>query len=104
MFNGCSTLQTPTDLPATTLTESCYENMFGGCSDMVVYLSPQSVYTKEWRIPKEGTGTTATNALRFMIVDAAGDLITTPSINTTYYINSQPYDESYAIGDEEIEL
>ena len=34
MFQGCSSLTTAPALPATTLAESCYSNMFRGCSSL----------------------------------------------------------------------
>ena len=32
MFNGCTSLTTAPELPATTLASSCYSDMFNGCS------------------------------------------------------------------------
>ena len=32
MFNGCTALTTAPELPATTLTSNCYQNMFSGCT------------------------------------------------------------------------
>ena len=34
MFNGCTSLETATELPATTLASSCYSGMFHGCSSL----------------------------------------------------------------------
>ena len=34
MFQGCSSLTTAPDLPATTLANSCYESMFYGCTSL----------------------------------------------------------------------
>ena len=34
MFNGCTSLVTAPELPATTLAESCYANMFEGCTNL----------------------------------------------------------------------
>jgi hypothetical protein len=34
MFYGCTSLTTAPELPATTLNESCYENMFQGCTSL----------------------------------------------------------------------
>jgi hypothetical protein len=34
MFWGCTTLTTAPELPATTLAEGCYSNMFSGCSKL----------------------------------------------------------------------
>jgi len=36
MFNGCSSLTTAPELPATTLISNCYENMFRSCSNLLV--------------------------------------------------------------------
>ena len=36
MFNGCTALHTPPDLPATTLVGSCYVDLFRGCSNLIV--------------------------------------------------------------------
>ena len=49
MFKGCTSLMQAPELPATTLTNYCYSNMFNGCSNL-----------KEVRI---SATTTATNAL-----------------------------------------
>ena len=35
MFNGCTSLTTAPDLPATTLVTSCYGFMFNGCTSLV---------------------------------------------------------------------
>lgn len=35
MFSGCTSLVSSPDLPATTLAESCYEGMFSGCTSLV---------------------------------------------------------------------
>ena len=34
MFYGCSNLTTAPELPATTLAQGCYGEMFGGCSKL----------------------------------------------------------------------
>ena len=35
MFNGCTSLVTAPELPATTLVTACYSNMFNGCTSLV---------------------------------------------------------------------
>ena len=35
MFYGCSTLINPPQLPALSLTPSCYQSMFYGCSSLL---------------------------------------------------------------------
>ena len=44
-------------------------------------------YTKEYRIPATGAGTTATNALSGMFTLTGGTFTGTPKINTTYYLH-----------------
>ena len=34
MFNGCTNLTTAPELPATTLVQNCYNNMFYGCTNL----------------------------------------------------------------------
>jgi hypothetical protein len=34
MFDGCRSLTTAPELPATTLTAQCYYNMFNGCTNL----------------------------------------------------------------------
>ena len=34
MFNGCTSLTTAPELPATTLADDCYSNMFNGCTNL----------------------------------------------------------------------
>jgi hypothetical protein len=36
MFQGCSNLAIAPELPATTLTEGCYDSMFQGCSNLAI--------------------------------------------------------------------
>ena len=44
MFEGCSSLTTAPDLPATALANSCYRGMFYGCSS----LSSITVHFTDW--------------------------------------------------------
>ena len=44
MFSGCTSLTTAPELPATTLEESCYSNMFLGCSSLIA--APELPATK----------------------------------------------------------
>jgi hypothetical protein len=41
MFAYCTSLKNVTDLPATTLTLSCYDGMFEGCTRIV---TPPQIY------------------------------------------------------------
>ena len=87
MFDGCTSLTTVPSLPATTLAESCYSSMFYGCEKIKVSSVSSGTYTKAYRIPKSGTGTTASNALNGMFDNTGGRFTRTPKINTTYYLD-----------------
>ena len=88
MFQSCTALTTVPSLPATTLTNYCYQHMFNGCTKIKLSSSNTGTYTKAYRIPYSGTGTTATNSLAYMFNNTGGAFTGTPSINTTYYLDS----------------
>ena len=87
MFQSCTSLTTVPSLPATTLAKSCYSSMFYGCEKIKVSSVSSGTYTKAYRIPKSGTGTTASNALNSMFANTGGAFTGTPEINTTYYLD-----------------
>jgi len=87
-------LTTAPALPATTLAEKCYSNMFSGCTELVIKASKDSTCTEEWKIaattdyqPTEewesGSG------YKTMFKDCTGvdfgSGSTEPALNTTYY-------------------
>lgn len=109
MFYGCTNLTVAPSLPATTLSDYCYEYMFGSCTNLIAipilpattlknYCYRYMFYgctniklnnaqtTKAYRIPYSGNGRTANNALKDMFYKTGG-IISTPSINTTYYLD-----------------
>ena len=88
MFYGCTSLTTAPELPATTLASWCYSNMFNGCTKIKLSTTQTGEYQTTYRIPKSGTGTTATNALTEMFANTGGTFTGTPSINTTYYTSN----------------
>ena len=88
MFDGCPSLTQAPELPATTLTNYCYSSMFYGCKKIKLSTTQTSSYTREYRIPTSGDGTTATNALYDMFYRTGGTFTGTPEINTTYYLHS----------------
>ena len=88
MFEGCTALTTAPALPATTLDEGCYQSMFKGCSLIKLSTTQTGEYQTAYRIPKSGTGTTATNALKDMFDFTGGTFTGTPIINTTYYLST----------------
>lgn len=88
MFRNCTGLTRPPDLPAATLPEACYREMFSGCAKIKLSAVQTENYTEEYRIPKSGTGWDNTNSLTDMFEDTGGTFKGTPSINTTYYMDT----------------
>ena len=88
MFSGCTGLTAIPRLPATTLQKNCYQYMFKDCTKIKLSSSQTGAYTKAYRIPHSGTGTTASSALSDMFKNTGGTFTGTPSINTTYYLDS----------------
>ena len=87
MFYGCTSLTAAPSLPATTLANYCYYSMFSGCAKIKLSTTASGTYTKPYRIPKSGTGTTASSALDNMFTNTGGTFTGTPKINTTYYLD-----------------
>ena len=87
MFQGCANLTAAPLLPATTLADYCYYYMFYGCRKIKLSTTTSGTYTKSYRIPKNGTGTTASGALSNMFSNTGGTFTGTPKINTTYYLD-----------------
>lgn len=88
MFSNCRKLTAIPKLPATTLTEGCYSRMFYSCSAIMISTTQGGSYTQSYRIPYTGTGTTATDAMTNMFSNIGTGYVTTPSINTTYYVST----------------
>lgn len=88
MFRDCTSLTQAPALPATTMADYCYNSMFRDCTSLKLSSSKTEEYIIAYRIPTSGTGTTATNALTDMFASTGGTFTGTPSINTTYYLDS----------------
>ena len=88
MFRDCTLLTTAPELPATTLAMNCYRGMFRGCTNIKLSTTLTGEYQTVYRIPKSGTGTTATGALKDMFYGTGGAFTGTPNINTTYYLST----------------
>ena len=88
MFGGCTALASAPELPATTLVDYCYAYMFGDCAKIKLSTTKTGEYQTAYRIPKSGTGTTATDALLDMFTNTGGTFKGTPEINTTYYTSN----------------
>ena len=87
MFLGCAGLTAAPSLPATALKSRCYQRMFEGCSKIKLSAVATGAYSKAYRIPANGTGTTASNALNNIFANTGGTFTGTPEINTTYYLD-----------------
>ena len=66
--------------------------MFDGCTSLKLSTTKTGNYTKVYRIPTTGTGTTATDALADMFYNTGGTFTGTPSLNTIYYV---PWNTGY---------
>ena len=69
------------------MANECYRYMFYGCTKIKLSTTASGTYTKAYRIPKSGTGTTASSALNNMFANTGGTFTGTPEINTTYYLD-----------------
>lgn len=87
MFYSCTSLTTATALPATMLAEYCYTSMFKLCASLKLSSTQTEEYTVAYRIPANGTGTTANVAMNEMFSSTGGTFTGTPVINTTYYLH-----------------
>ena len=86
MFEGCTNLKTAPELHATILAGWCYCSMFYGCTNIKLSETQSDEYQNAYRIPTEGTGTTAIGAMGSMFEGTGGTFTGTPDINTTYYM------------------
>ena len=59
--------------------------MFYNCTKIKLSTTKTGGYVNEYRVPKTGTGTKATDALSTMFNSTGGTFKGTPTINTTYY-------------------
>lgn len=86
MFARCTSLRALPALPATTITTGAYEYMFDGCSNLKVNTSSSSGYTTQFRIPSSGTTSANANLVALnMFRNTGGTYTGTPKMNQTYY-------------------
>jgi hypothetical protein len=88
MFYNCTALTTAPELPATTLADHCYIDMFYGCSNIKISSTKVGEYQTPYRIPTSGNGSAANGALSNMFQNTGGTFTGTPEINTTYYTSN----------------
>lgn len=79
MFRGCTSLTTAPELPATTLADSCYHGMFYNCISLKV--NQNGAGTKIFTCPRN-IGTTS--AVNDMFLATAGTFAGTPTAGRTY--------------------
>jgi hypothetical protein len=80
-------------LPATTLADYCYYEMFKGCTALKISSDQTETYQYAWRIPTSGTGTAASNWNTSMLSGTGGTFTGDPDIDTTYYVEHHPVPE-----------
>lgn len=88
MFSGCSNLEALPALPATTMKNYCYRDMFRNCSKIKLSSTQTWDYQTKYRIPTSWTGSTATSWNSNMFSNTWGTFTSNPSINTTYYTSN----------------
>jgi hypothetical protein len=64
--------------------------MFYGCTEFKVSAIKTGSYQYAWRIPTSGTGTTVYDWNTGMLTGTGGTFKSSPSINTTYYVENPP--------------
>ena len=90
MFEWCTSLTTAPSLPATTMATYCYYGMFRNCTSFKVSATLTWSYDESWRIPTSWTGSVAANWNLTMLTWTWWTYTSSPSINTTYYIENPP--------------
>lgn len=88
MLQNCTNLEELPNLPATTLVDYCYHSMFRGCSKIKISSTQTWEYQTAYRIPTTWTGTTASDALAYTLLNTWWTFTWDPTINTTYYTSN----------------
>jgi hypothetical protein len=88
MFQNCQNLTSIPELSATHLPQYCYYKMFLASSNIRISQTSSSTYSRQYRIPSEGIGTTEPVALNDMFKNTGGTFKGTPLINTIYYTSN----------------
>jgi hypothetical protein len=95
LFYGCTSLTTPPELPATTLSDECYTSMFGGCTSLLTapelnattlsFRCYQEMFKKctSLTIPPELPATTLTNSCYAFMFNGCTNLTRTPKLPAT---------------------
>lgn len=83
MFDGCSSLTTAPELPATTLANGCYRYMFRDCALLKISNTQVTGGVKFLDIPSGTTGPTGWNTNMF--ANTGGTFTGNPSVGTAYY-------------------
>ena len=86
MYYGCTSLTQVNKILITALLGNSCNAMYRN-SSIKLYNSSSGTHTQAYRVPFSGTGSAGSNALKDMFLGTGGD-VTTPTINTTYYIDN----------------
>jgi len=83
MFDSCTSLTAPPELPAKTLAPLCYYQMFIGCTSIMLNTEEPGI---AWSIPADADATGATQWNTNMFAETSGNFTGAPEIGTTYYL------------------
>ena len=91
MFSGCISLITLPAIHMLTLPEYCCSYMFSNCNNVKINTEQTEEYPYEYRIPSVSTAEAEDSALNYMFTGNTSipTLVSTPSINTTYYTGNE---------------
>ena len=88
MFFTCAELEALPELPATTLNRNCYMDMFRGCHKIKLSTTQTWEYQTPYRIPIAWEWTAWEFSLSGMFTGTWGTFTGTPTINQTYYTSN----------------
>jgi len=92
MFQDCEQLTSVPALPATVLASNCYYGMFSGCNSLQAYKNSGSGHTCAWTIPTSGTASGSYKTQSKFLQYTIGDYSSTGSITcpVTIYTQNNP--------------
>jgi len=100
MFMGCTSLTSVTALPATSVSDHCYQYMFYGCTNLYIYTSESAIYKYAWRIPAAGTMQQYSyhyNTFYDCPGDRGSELTILRGSFNTYYVKNEPIAKTFNI-------
>lgn len=90
MFEYCTSLITIPKLYSIKMINNCYSYMFNHCTKIKLSSTQTGTYTIPYQIPWSGpaSGSYAPGALTYMFNGTGGTFTETPTVDTTYYLDS----------------